>query len=124
MGILIAIIGGLLFLYMNIKCMVKVNITFTYLRLYFYIILFRKKHEFSRKIDYFDRQKILNRYKNPEISQKYKKRLDYFKYVKKAFIFFYVKNIFFYPECISDKSSLAIEFVVVNRMLKKSLLNG
>lgn len=123
MGILLTLIGGVLFLYFNIKCMVKVNITLSYLHLYFSIIIFRKKHEFNKKIDFFTTQKIINRYKNPETRRKFKKRLDYFKYVKKAFKLFYIKNILIYPECVLEKQTFALEFVVVNRMLKKSILN-
>ncbi len=124
MGILLTLIGGLLFLYFNIKCMVKISISLTYLHLYFCIIVFRKKHEFNKIIDFLTTQKIINRYKNPETRQKFRKKLDYFKYGKKAYKLFYIKNILFYPECIREKQSFAIEFVVVNRMLKKSILNG
>ena len=51
MGILIVLAGGLLFLYLNIKCLFKINFTFYFIRLYFYVIIFRKKHEYERKIN-------------------------------------------------------------------------
>ena len=124
MGILIVLVGGLIFLYLNIKCLIKINITFYFLHIYFYVIVFRKKHEYEKRINYFDTKKIIDRYKYPELKQKTNKYLKNFKHIKKVFNIFYVKDIFLYPECILEKQSFAVEFVVVNRMLKSSLLNG
>ncbi len=124
MGILIVLMGGLLFLYLNFKCLFKINITFSFVSINFSIIFLRKKHDYKRKINYFNAKKIIDRYKNPELRQKTKNNLKYYKYIKKIFNLFYVKDIFFYPECILKKQSFAIEFVVVNRALKKSILNG
>ncbi len=124
MGILIVLVGGLLFLYLNIKWLFKINITFSFLQVYYSVIVFRKKHEYERKIYYFSTKKIIDRYKAPELRNKYKNRLKHFKHIKKIFNLFYIKDIFFYPECILEKQSLAVEFVVVNRILKSSLLNG
>ncbi|HOA19308.1 MAG TPA: hypothetical protein PLA73_03205 [Sedimentibacter sp.] len=123
MGILIVLLGGLLFLYLNIKCAFKINITFYFLHVYFYVIILRKKHEYQKRIN-FSAKKIIDRYKAPELRQKTKNNLKYLKHIKKVFNIFYVKDIFFYPECILEKQSFALEFVIVNRMLKKSLLNG
>ena len=123
MGILIVLLGGLLFLYLNIKCAFKINITFYFLHVYFYVIILRKKHEYQKRIN-FSAKKIIDRYKAPELRQKTKNNLKYLKHIKKVFNNFYVKDIFFYPECILEKQSFALEFVIVNRMLKKSLLNG
>lgn len=122
MGILIVLVGGLLFLYLNIKCLFKINISFSFLRVYFYIIVFRKKHEYEKIINYF--AKMTDRHKNPKSRYKVKNQLKYFKHIKKVFNLFYVKDIFFYPEFIWEKQSFAVEFVVVNRALKKSILNG
>jgi hypothetical protein len=124
MGILIVLVGGLLFLYLNIKCLFKINITLYFLHVYFYIIVFKKKHVYEKKLNYFYVKKIIDRYKMPELRQKTKNRLKYYKHIKKVFNIFYVKDIFFYPECILEERSFAVEFVVVNRMLKSSLLNG
>jgi hypothetical protein len=93
------------------------------LHVYFYVIIFRKKHEYQKRIN-FSAKKIIDRYKAPELRQKTKNNLKYLKHIKKVFNIFYVKDIFFYPECILEKQSFALEFVIVNRMLKKSLLNG
>jgi hypothetical protein len=123
MGILIVLLGGLLFLYLNIKCAFKINITFYFFHVYFYVIILRKKHEYQKRIN-FSAKKIIDRYKAPELRQKTKNNLKYLKHIKKVFNIFYVKDIFFYPECILEKQSFALEFVIVNRMLKKSLLNG
>lgn len=122
MGILIVLLGGLLFLYLNIKCAFKINITFYFLHVYFYVIIFRKNMNIKKESIF--PQKIIDRYKAPELRQKTKNNLKYLKHIKKVFNIFYVKDIFFYPECILEKQSFALEFVIVNRMLKKSLLNG
>ncbi|NLK64809.1 MAG: hypothetical protein GX289_06915 [Tissierellia bacterium] len=124
MKILIVLTGGLFFLYMNFKCMIKINITFSFLCVYFYIIIFRKKHKYERKINYYAVKKAIDKYKAPEVRSKTKNNLKYLKHIKQLYNIFYIKDIFFYPECILGKQSLALEFVVVNRMFKKSLLNG
>jgi hypothetical protein len=124
MEIMMVLFGGLLFLYLNIKCAFKINITFYFLHVYFYVIIFRKKHEYQKRINYFSAKKIIDRFKAPELRHKTKNNLKYLKHIKKVFNIFYVKDIFFYPECILEKQSFALEFVIVNRMLKKSLLNG
>jgi len=124
MGILIVLAGGLLFLYLNIKCLFKINFTFYFIRLYFYVIIFRKKHEYERKININFAKKLIDRFKAPEARDKAENRLKYIRRIRKGFNVFYIKDIFFYPECIMEKQSFALEFVVVNRMLKRSLLNG
>lgn len=125
MGILLASVGGLLFLYFNIKCWLKINFTYSFFHVYFYIIIFKKRHVYEKTINYSISKRIINRYqKNVEVRHKFKKRLKYFKYIKKVFPLFYIKNISFYPECIFDRKSFSIEFVIVNSLLKKSLLNG
>lgn len=124
MGILIVIAGGLLFIYFNIKCLIKINFTLCFLRVYLNIIFFRKKHAYERNISYYYTQKLIDRYKSSAERYKFKKYLKYYKHIKKVFNLFYIKNILIYPECIFEKQSFAVEFVVVNRMLKKSILNG
>ena len=124
MIILIVLIGGLLFIYFNIKCLIKINFAFSFLHIYFNIIFFRKKYTYEKSINYYATQRIINRYKNPDTRYKFKKHFKYYKHVKKIFNLFYIKNILIYPECISEKQSFAVEFAVVNSVLKKSLLNG
>lgn len=104
--------------------MVKVNISFTYLHVNVFLIVFKKRYALEKKINFFDTRKIIKRYKSPEERQKFKKHLNYYRQVKKIFKLFYVKNLFIYPECISEAQTFAVEFEIVNRMLKKSLLNG
>lgn len=127
MGILILLVGGLLFLYFNVMFKVKINISYTFLHVHTYMIIFKKKYEFNKKtIDYRIASKIINkdtgeRTKFNEEINYYKK---YFKHLRKMKKYFFIKNIYFYPESIFEKQSFSIEFVVVNRILKKSLLNG
>ena len=123
--ILIVLAGGLVFLYLNIKLLIKINFTFYFICLNFHMIIFRKKHEYERKISFNFAKKIIDRYKaGHELREKAKNRLKYIRYIKKGFNIFYIKDIFFYPEYIMEKQSFALEFVIVNRMLKRSLFNG
>lgn len=124
MGILLIIVGGLLFIYLNIKCRVKINFSYTFLYVNIYMIFLKKKYIYEKTINYLVTERILTRYKKSEIKHIYENRNKYIRYFKKIFNIFYIKNIFIYPECISEKQSISIEFVVVNRMLKKSILNG
>jgi len=98
MGILIVLAGGLLFLYLNIKCLFKINFTFYFIRLYFYVIIFRKKHEYERKININFAKKLIDRFKSPEARDKAENRLKYIRRIRKGFNVFYIKDIFFYPE--------------------------
>jgi hypothetical protein len=124
MGILIVLIGGLLFIYFNIKCLIKINFALSFLHIYFSIIFLRKKYVYERNVNYYATQKVISRYRSPDARYRFKKYIKYYKHVKKAFNLFYIKNILIYPECISEKQSFAVEFAIVNRILKKSLLNG
>ncbi|HHZ00575.1 MAG TPA: hypothetical protein PLV23_00335 [Sedimentibacter sp.] len=121
--VIMVLAGGLFFLYVNFKCMIKINITFSFLCICFCMILFKKKHLYERKINYSGAIKVLGKYKAQEARSKVKHKLKYFKHIKRALKLFYVKDIFFYPECIRGKESFALEFVLVNRIFKKSLLN-
>lgn len=124
MGILIVLTGGLLFIYFNLKCLIKINFAFSFFHIYFSVIFFRKRYVYERNINYYVTQKVIDRYKNPVARNKLKKYLRYYRHMKKVFNLFYIKNILVYPECISEKQSFAVEFAVVNSILKKSLLNG
>jgi len=107
MGILIVLLGGLLFLYLNIKCAFKINITFYFLHVYFYVIIFRKKHEYQKRIN-FSAKKIIDRYKAPELRQKTKNNLKYLKHIKKVFNIFYVKDIFSIPNVFWKNNHLLL----------------
>ena len=124
MVILIVLIGGLLFIYFNIKCSIKINFALYFMHIYFSVIFFRKKYTYERNINYYVTKKAIDRYKNPAERNKFKKNLKYYRHIKKIFSIFYIKNILIYPEGILDKQSFVIEFAVVNIVLKKSLLNG
>lgn len=124
MIIIIVLTGGLFFLYLTFKCMVKINIAFYFFRIYFCLLIFGKKLKYERRIDYSAAIKALDGYREPEARTKAKNSLKHYKYLKKAFDLFCIRDIFFYPESLGGKESFAFEFVVVNRILKKSLLKG
>ena len=124
MGILLIFIGGLVFLYFNVKFWVKINLSLYFIHVSCYIIFLKKKYLYEKTLNYFNTSKIINEYKIIGEKYKLKKLKKYFKYFKKLFSLFFIKNIQFYPECIFEKQSVSIEFVVVNRVLKSSLLNG
>ncbi|MEL7646784.1 MAG: hypothetical protein AAGU76_01765 [Sedimentibacter sp.] len=116
-------------MYFNLKIIFKVNMAASYAELDVAVIFFRKKHFYCMKVVYTDFiGKILHRYRRTKSVEKVKSHFDYLYYVRKygrkAMKRFIVKNILFYPECLGNSSTLAIEFVVVNNILKKSLLNG
>jgi two-component system response regulator (stage 0 sporulation protein A) len=52
MIIIIVLTGGLFFLYLTFKCMVKINIAFYFFRIYFCLLIFGKKLKYERRIDY------------------------------------------------------------------------
>lgn len=124
MGTLLIITGGLIFIYLNIKCRVKINISYSFLYVNIYIIFLKKKYVYEKTYNYLTSEKIIKKYKDTEVRHIYENHRKYIKYLKKAFNIFYIKNILFYPEYISDKQSIALEFVLVNRMIKKSILGG
>ncbi|MPM23929.1 hypothetical protein SDC9_70406 [bioreactor metagenome] len=126
--IILLTVGGLLFVYFNVKIWCKLNIASSFVCMNIYMILFRKKHYIYKKVFYsVFAEKILSRYKRTKSVKKVKAHFDYIHYVRKyarrimkAFI---IKNISLYPEIRDDSSTFALEFVVVNNILKKSLLN-
>lgn len=72
--------------------------------------------------------KLIARCKRTKEADKVKYHFKYMEYVRKfarrLSRYFIIKNIHLYPECLEDISSFTIEFIVVNNVLKKSLLNG
>ncbi len=123
--IVIFIVGGLLFVYFNIKACFKLNLTNSFLNISVLVILFKKKYRLHQKIFYIDfANKLIARYKKTKEADKVKWHFKYLEYVRKISRYFIIKNIYFYPENIDNNSSFAIEFIIVNNILKKSLLNG
>jgi len=125
--IIIIIIGGLLFLYFNIKVNCKINLTaaFVNININFDVIMFNNKIRIEKKIYYnVFIKKILNRKNKDKTRERYKHYLHYLKYIKYPFRIFIIKNISFYAECYEDNFSIAIEFYIVNNILKKPLLYG
>lgn len=124
MGILIIllIIGGALFVYFNIRACCKFNLTASFIKIYVNIKLFKKEHVTDKKFYYADMVKKAsggyNRYKQI----KAKKYYPYLKHVKKIMRLFIVKNIHLYPECIDNSSSFAVEFMIVNNIIKRPLI--
>ncbi|WP_312831539.1 hypothetical protein [Sedimentibacter saalensis] len=115
-------------MYFNVKIWCKLNIASSFVCMNIYMILFKKKHYIYKKVFYsVFAEKILSSYKRTKSVKKVKAHFDYIHYVRKyarrimkAFI---IKNISLYPEIRDDSSTFALEFVVVNNILKKSLLN-
>ena len=120
---IISIIGVIIFIYLNFRLGCKFNLTVEYINAYFEVDIFKKKFKFNKKIFYKNVVQILLNIKHDETKEKnlekFKQMLKYRKY----FRYFIVKNISFYAECYDDKFSIAIEFYIVNNLLKRSLLN-
>lgn len=121
-------VGGLLFVYFNVKIWCKLNVASSFVCMNIYVVLFRKKHFIYKKVFYSVlAEKILSVYKKAKSKNKVKSRFDYIHYARKfagkIMDAFLIKNISFYPELRDDSSTFALEFVVVNNILKKSLLN-
>lgn len=123
--VIIIITGGLLFIYFNIKLICKINFTTEFINIFMDVIIFKKNVAFIKIIDYKKVLcKILYKKENKVIYERYKKYLHYIKYLKYPMKIFVIKNISFYEECYENNLSIAIEFYIVNKVLKKSLLNG
>lgn len=119
------IIGGLLFIYFNIKITCKLNFTIFFLYVYLDVIFFKRTFTFIKKVEYsIVVKEILDKNNNIETFSKYKHYLKYFKYLKYPLKIFIIINFYMYEECFQNRSSIAIEFNIVNKLLKKSLLNG
>lgn len=123
--VIIFVIFGILFLYLNVKVSCKINFTFEYINIYFQIIVLKNKFKINKKIYYTNVIKIVLNFEQDEEKEK---NLEKYKYYllkfRKYFRFFIIKNISLYAECFDDKFSIAIEFYIVNNILKKSLLNS
>lgn len=124
MGIwlILIIIGGLLFVYFNFSVFLKINLTYSFVKIYLSFRIFKKEYIFDKKFDYKDviKKEKGNLGKNKK--GKSKKHFSYWKYLKKLKHLFLIKNIFFYPEHFGDYSSFVIEFIVVNNIIKRPIL--
>lgn len=124
---LIIIIGGLLIFYFNFILNFKINVAFTFVNLNVDFIFFKKIYTYNKCL-YYDVlvRKLLNKYNNHKTKERYstyyEKYQKYRKYFDKVLRVIFIKNIYFYPECCKDQSSLAIEFNVVNIVLKNPLI--
>lgn len=120
----IIIIGGLLLLYFNFKISFKMNFTITFVVVNMDFIFYKKIFNINRNLYYevFIR-KLLDKYNNNKTIDRYERYWHYRKYMDRFKKYFYIKNINFYPESFRDQSSLALEFNVVNKVLKNSLIN-
>ena len=117
--ILIITVGGLLFIYFNLRIGFKINLTTSFLRLHMNLSILKKLYTLDKMIYYLDFiSKSTKRYE--DIKSK-----KYFPYLKRLFKIrrlFIISNIYFYPECFDNLSSLAIEFTVVNKVIRRPLI--
>lgn len=113
------IVGGLLFIYFNLKIGCKINLTTSYLRLNINLSILKKIYNSDRKLYYLDFiNKSTKRYKSIK-TKKYFPLLKKLIKVKRLFI---INNIFIYPECLDNLSAFTIEFTIVNNVIKRPLL--
>ncbi len=122
--VVIALLGIIFFIYLNICLYCKVNFTKELINIYIGIKIFKYKFEINKKIYYLNVAKILLNVSEDEKKEKnlikFKQLFKYRKYLK----IFIIKNISFFPELYSNDFSIAIEFYIVNILLKKSLINS
>lgn len=122
--IILFIAGGILFIYFNIRACCKFNLTTSFIKIYINIKIFKKEHITDKKIYYTDMiKKLSGRYSRYK-ELRAKKYYPYLKYLKKVTQLFIVKNIHLYPECLDNSSSFAVEFMVVNNIIKRPLIKG
>lgn len=119
--IILIIFGGILFVYFNFKVCCKFNLTTSFIKIFISIKLIKKKHIYSKKFYYID---FFKKAKQGINKIKGKKSHSYFRYIRKITRLFIIKNIWFYPECLDNSNSVAIEFIIVNNILKRPLFNG
>ncbi len=117
--IILIIVGGLLFIYFNLKIGCKINLTSSYLRLYIKLSILKKLYNLDKKFYYFD---FINQSTKRYKSIKTKKYFPYLMKLSKIRRFFIVNNISFYPECFDNLSSFVIEFTIVNNVIKRPLI--
>ncbi|MDD2494288.1 MAG: hypothetical protein PHE29_03755 [Tissierellia bacterium] len=120
--VIIIIIGGLLFIYINIKVKFKIVLNLHNATIVSNIVLFKKNVEIIRNIDY----KFIFRiffYDVGNVKAPHKNYLKYFKSFKYFKKIFRINNLSLHEECLNNNRSLAIEFNIVNKFNKKPLLS-
>jgi len=117
--IILIIVGGLFFIYFNLRIGCKINLTYSYLRLYISLSILKKIYTLDKKIYYLD---FISKFSKRYEDFKTKKYFPYLKKLAKIRKFFIINNIFIYPECFDNLSSFAIEFTIVNKIIKRPLL--
>lgn len=121
---IIILIGSLLFIYLNIRFYCKINFTKELINIYVGVKIFKHNFDMSKKIYYINIARILLTIKKDKEKEKNMLRFKHlFKY-RKYFKIFIIKNISFFPEMYQNNFSIAVEFYIVNIVLKESLLNG
>lgn len=120
-GIIVVIVGGLLFVYFNFRIKFKLNLTTSYVKIKIRFKLIKKEHIMDKKFYYVD---FINKNKSRYEKIKSTKIYPYLKHLKKVTRLFIIKNIYLYPECLDNSSSFAVEFMVVNNIIKRPLLRG
>jgi len=125
--LLIIIIGGLLFFYFNFVLSFKINLAVTFVIVNIDFIFFKKIYSYNKCLYYEVLiRKLLNKYHNRKTKVRYityyEKFEKYKKYFDKIIRIFFIKNIYLYPESCNNQSSMAIEFNVVNIVLKNPLI--
>lgn len=121
--VIIILIGGLLFVYINVKIKFKIIFNVHNATIFLNIILLKKDFSIiNRKVDYIVIfKRFLYRVGNVETPHiNYTKYLKGYRYFKKIFI---INNLSFYEECFNNKPSFAIEFNLENKFKKKLLLS-
>ncbi len=122
--VIIILTGGLLFIYFNIKLTFKINLTSSYIDFFINIIIFKKNKEINKRINYNTIYEKFKYFREKKIfSDRYKDYQNYLKYSKYPFKIFMIKNLLIYKECHENQTSLTIEFYIVNKLIKRSLLN-
>jgi len=122
---LIIILSSSIFLvYINVWFYCKTNFTKELINVNIVIKLFKHKFHFNRKIYYMNVAKILLDMKKGDKKEKNIVRFKHlFKY-RRYFKIFIIKNIYLFPEVFESEFSVALEFYIVNTLLKKSILNS
>lgn len=119
--IIFILVGGLLFVYFNFRILLKFNLSGSFIKIKIKYKIFKKYYVKDKKYYYVD---FLNKSKKRFESIKSKKIYPYLKHLKKVTHLFIIKNIYFYPECLDNSSSFAVEFIIVNNIIKRPLLKG
>ncbi len=118
------VIISIFFIYLNVRFYCKINFTKELINAYIGVELFKRKFEMNKRVYYINVAKILLDIKKDKTKEKNMIRFKHlFKY-RRYFKIFIIKNISFFPENFENDFSIALEFYIVNTLLKESLLNG